>query len=81
MIPHRILSAIVMTGVASLGLSMQQRPPASPAIGHYLFAWTGDPMQGGKDFLAVIDADPASSTYIPAFRATRVNPVHALRTN
>lgn len=63
MIPPRILSAIVMTGVASLGLSMPQRPPASPATGHYLFAWTGDPMQGGKDFLAVIDADPASSTY------------------
>jgi hypothetical protein len=32
--------------------------------GHYLFAWTGDAeTKGGKDFLAVIDADPASATY------------------
>jgi hypothetical protein len=31
--------------------------------GHYLFAWTGDRGQQGKDFLAVIDADPTSPTY------------------
>jgi 56kDa selenium binding protein (SBP56) len=36
----------------------QQKPP-----GHYLFAWTGDAAKKGKDFLAVIDADPASPTY------------------
>jgi hypothetical protein len=33
------------------------------APGHYLFAWTGDAAQKGNDFLAVIDADPASATY------------------
>ena len=33
------------------------------AQGHYMFAWTGDVEQTGKDFLAVIDADPASTTY------------------
>jgi hypothetical protein len=31
--------------------------------GHYLFAWTGDPAGKGNDFLAVIDADPGSTTY------------------
>ena len=31
--------------------------------GHYLFAWTGDPAGKGNDFLAVIDADPASPSY------------------
>ena len=33
------------------------------AAGHFLFAWTGDEKQEGNDFLAVIDADPASATY------------------
>lgn len=31
--------------------------------GHYLFAWAGDFEHKGNDFLAVIDADPASPTY------------------
>jgi hypothetical protein len=31
--------------------------------GHYMFAWTGDSDHKGMDFLAVIDADPASATY------------------
>ena len=34
-----------------------------PPSGHYLFAWAGDIAQEGNDFLAVIDADPASPTY------------------
>ncbi len=34
-----------------------------PLTGHYLFAWTGDADKKGNDFLAVIDADPASATY------------------
>src|SRR5579875_3553926 len=34
---------------------------ASP--GHYLFAWAGDPAGKGEDFIAVIDADPASANY------------------
>jgi 56kDa selenium binding protein (SBP56) len=33
------------------------------AAGHYMFAWTGDSDGKGNDFLAVIDADPASPTY------------------
>jgi hypothetical protein len=32
--------------------------------GHYLFAWAGDRANGkGEDFIAVIDADPASADY------------------
>ncbi len=34
---------------------------ASP--GHYLFAWAGDRAGEGEDFIAVIDADPASADY------------------
>jgi hypothetical protein len=30
---------------------------------HYLFVWAGDADGKGNDFLAVIDADPASATY------------------
>jgi hypothetical protein len=33
------------------------------SAGHYLFVWTGDQAKQGNDFLIVIDADPASSTY------------------
>jgi 56kDa selenium binding protein (SBP56) len=35
----------------------------SPASGHYLFAWAGDVAHKGNDFLAVIDADPQSTSY------------------
>jgi hypothetical protein len=35
----------------------------APLTAHYLFAWTGDAEKKGNDFLAVIDADPASATY------------------
>lgn len=38
-------------------------PSAGAAAGHYLFAWAGDPAGRGHDFLAVIDADPASPSY------------------
>lgn len=31
--------------------------------GRYLFVWAGDDAKKGEDFLAVIDADPASATY------------------
>lgn len=38
-------------------------PAQTPTEGHYLFVWTADQTKEGNDFLAVIDADPASSTY------------------
>ena len=33
------------------------------APGHYLFVWAGDRAHKGNDFLAVIDANPASASY------------------
>jgi hypothetical protein len=39
---------------------------AGPALGspeHHAFAWSGDPAGRGEDFIAVIDADPASPGY------------------
>jgi hypothetical protein len=42
-------------------MQSQEQVPSSP--GHYMFAWAGDTAHKGKDFLAVIDADPASPSY------------------
>lgn len=36
---------------------------AAPDKGHYLFAWAGDAAGKGEDFIAVIDADPASPDF------------------
>jgi hypothetical protein len=36
---------------------------APAAAGHYLFVFSGDQKSAGKDFLAVIDADPSSPRY------------------
>jgi hypothetical protein len=43
--------------------SLAAEKPTAPVPGHYLFAWTGDAATKDNDFLAVIDADPSSSTY------------------
>ena len=39
------------------------QPPQTAAPEHFLFVWTGDRALKGNDFLAVIDADPASASY------------------
>jgi hypothetical protein len=58
---------IVRIVVAALALVIALRANAdavaAPPGGHYLFAWTGDADKQGNDFLAVIDADPASPHY------------------
>src|SRR6204780_2780000 len=56
------LLAIALLSSASVAAarSHSQTPQTS---GHFLFAWTGDVNLKGKDFLAVIDADPASPSY------------------
>jgi hypothetical protein len=55
----RTLAALALTLFAvALPVLAENKAP-----GHYLFAWTGDAALKGNDFLAVIDADPASSTY------------------
>src|SRR5579863_3083377 len=43
--------------------SAQSQNPNAHMSGHYLFAWTGDVNLKGNDFLAVLDADPASPSY------------------
>jgi hypothetical protein len=40
-----------------------QAQEQTKAQGHYMFAWTGDAEGQREDFLAIIDADPASATY------------------
>src|SRR6185295_16801252 len=56
-----LLSALA-AALAATALALPQEP-ASVLPGHYLFAWAGDPAGKGNDFLAVIDADPASPAY------------------
>ena len=38
-------------------------PAAAPTGGDYLFVWAGDSAEKASDFLAVIDANPASAKY------------------
>ena len=58
-----MLRALLIAIVAScsLGAAVQAQPSDKP--GHYLFVWSGDQEGKGKDFLAVLDADPASPGY------------------
>ena len=54
---------IMMLCVTNVPAFPQDTAAATTAAGHYLFAWTGDADKKNMDFLAVIDADPASPTY------------------
>lgn len=47
--------------LSALLLSAGAATAAAP--GHYLFAWAGDAAGQGEDFIAVVDADPASPSY------------------
>lgn len=56
----------MLRSLAALSIFASTLAPASSApakVAHYLFVWSGDQKKAGKDFLTVIDADPASSTY------------------
>jgi hypothetical protein len=44
-------------------IPMQSRDHKTTAPEDYLFVWAGDAAHQGNDFLAVIDADPASASY------------------
>jgi hypothetical protein len=54
----RFTLALVFCAVIHPAASQEIKSP-----GHYLFAWAGDTEKKGNDFLAVIDADPASESY------------------
>ena len=56
----RALHAMILASLPLAASAPAQSPQAS---GHYLFVWTGDQKNEGKDFLAVVDADPASTIY------------------
>ena len=53
----RSLTALTLVFAASAPTDAQPKPE------HYLFVWSGDQKKVGHDFLAVIDADPASRAY------------------
>lgn len=46
-----------------IGLAVAAVPVHAASSGHYLFVWAADQAKQGSDFLAVIDADPASANY------------------
>ncbi len=54
----RILSAVLLTGFGGAAATAAQGKPAQ-----YLYAWSGDADEKDSDFLAVIDANPASANY------------------
>lgn len=62
-----VIVACVVAAGAAVAVAMWGRVAramdGAVAAGHYMFAWTGDSEGKGNDFLAVIDADPASATY------------------
>ena len=53
----------LLLGIASLLALAACRPTPTPRNGDYLFVWTGDSAGQASDFLAVIDANPASAKY------------------
>jgi hypothetical protein len=55
----RTLTALLLAAAATTPVNSQ----VHHEDGHYLFVWSGDQKDKGKDFLAVIDADPSSATY------------------
>lgn len=59
-----MLRTVVGLALCAYAFSLSALAADKPLLsGHYLFAWTGDADLKGNDFLAVIDADPASATY------------------
>lgn len=64
--PARTLWLVVLLMAAACGAAgaATARPePNAAKEGHYLIVWVGDRAHKGNDFLAVIDADPASASY------------------
>lgn len=55
--------AITLAVLGALSLPALSQEANTTPQGHYLFAWTGDNDHKGNDFLAVVDADPASASY------------------
>lgn len=52
-----------MQRIALAATTVLAAASAAAGDGHYMFAWAGDSAGSGEDFIAVIDADPASKHY------------------
>ena len=59
---HRIALALA-AALLAFSAAAQSAQDNAVAPGHYLLVWSGDKAKKDNDFLAVIDADPASKTY------------------
>ena len=59
---RQVLLALALF-VCAILLPLPSQGQQDTGAGHYLFAWAGDVALKGNDFLAVIDADPASPAY------------------
>ncbi len=59
----KIATALCCTVLVVAAVRVVAMPRDAAARGHYMFVWTGDEAKKGNDFLAVIDADPASANY------------------
>lgn len=70
----RIICGLVLAVACAVGLTAQQLRASSS----YLFIWAGDADRKQADFLAVMDADPASPTYT---QVVRTMPVEEKGTN
>ena len=52
-----------LAAISILASALASPSQAQAKVAHYLFVWSGDQKKEGKDFLAVIDADPVSPAY------------------
>jgi len=59
---RRFLCTLALA-VCAISFSVRSQEQERKALEDYLFAWAGDEARKGNDFLAVIDADPASVSY------------------
>lgn len=58
-----MLRALLVVVVVAFTLGTPAQSRTGQKAGHYLFVFSGDQAGKGKDFLAVIDADPKSTAY------------------
>lgn len=58
-----MLRTCFMITAGLLALEAPAAAQSPPRAGHHLFVWAGDPAKEGRNFLAVIDADPVSPRY------------------
>ena len=68
----RALSLVALLAAGLVARGAGAAPAAAPERERYLAVWTGDDDREDEDFLAVLDADPASPTYGKVLRTLPV---------